>query len=169
MSMERKPAKEFELTGKHVLISFFLFFGVIIAVNFTMATFASNSWTGLVVKNSYVASQKFNSELEHAAIQKARGWHSKISYTNGNLSVVLLDNANKSLPLKQIKLTLGRPAFEQEDKNIILNIGQQGEFLAPILLGPGVWDIVISAASDDKQYRRDARILVNETGIGRLI
>ena len=52
-----------ELKGKHVLTGFLLFFGVIIAVNFTMARLASTTWTRLVVKNSYVASQKFKSEL----------------------------------------------------------------------------------------------------------
>ena len=40
------------------------FFGVIIAVNVVMATLASTSWTGLVVENSYVASQEFNRKAD---------------------------------------------------------------------------------------------------------
>ena len=54
---ERKPA---EFTGRHMLAIMLAFFGVIIAVNLVMATLASKSWTGLVVKNTYVASQQFN-------------------------------------------------------------------------------------------------------------
>ena len=52
--------RPFELTGKHVAMIFCGFFGIIIAVNVSMAMLASSSWTGLVVSNSYVASQKFN-------------------------------------------------------------------------------------------------------------
>ena len=47
----------FRFTGFHMLACMIVFFGVIVAVNLTMATLASQSWTGLVVKNSYVASQ----------------------------------------------------------------------------------------------------------------
>ncbi len=42
------------------------FFGVIIAVNVTMATIAIASWTGLVVQNSYVASQEFETQAPRA-------------------------------------------------------------------------------------------------------
>ncbi len=58
-------------TGRHMLFAMLAFFGVIIAVNLTMAVFATKSWTGLVVKNSYVASQAFNRELEQAKVQES--------------------------------------------------------------------------------------------------
>ena len=61
--MTKKIDKQGEFTGRHMAIIMVAFFGVIIAVNLTMATLASRSWTGLVVKNSYVESQKFNSVL----------------------------------------------------------------------------------------------------------
>ena len=44
--------KQFRFTGYHMLAIMVAFFGVVIAVNLTMATFASRSWTGLVVENS---------------------------------------------------------------------------------------------------------------------
>ncbi|RWK14298.1 FixH family protein, partial [Mesorhizobium sp.] len=47
-------------TGRHMLAIILAFFGVVIAVNLTMATLANTSWTGLVVENTYVASQQFN-------------------------------------------------------------------------------------------------------------
>jgi nitrogen fixation protein FixH len=40
------------------------FFGVVIAVNLTMARLAIGSFGGVVVENSYVASQKFNGWLD---------------------------------------------------------------------------------------------------------
>ena len=50
------------------------FFGVVIAVNMTMATFATRTFGGTVVENSYVASQKYNSWLEAARRQEKLGW-----------------------------------------------------------------------------------------------
>ncbi len=48
-------------TGYHMAAIMVSFFGVVIAVNFTMAWYATSSWSGLVVENTYVASQQFNS------------------------------------------------------------------------------------------------------------
>jgi nitrogen fixation protein FixH len=39
-----------EFTGRHMLLIMIAFFGVIIAVNITMAVVARQSWTGLVAK-----------------------------------------------------------------------------------------------------------------------
>ncbi|MBX4975304.1 cation transporter, partial [Rhizobium lentis] len=55
-------------TGLHMLLATSAFFAVVIAVNVTMAFYASSSWSGLVVENTYVASQEFNRK---AAAMKA--------------------------------------------------------------------------------------------------
>ena len=54
-------------TGRHMTMVLVAFFGTIIVVNFTMARFASSTFGGVVVENSYVASQHFNlaQELLH--------------------------------------------------------------------------------------------------------
>ncbi len=51
------------LTGWHVLAMFVAFFGVIIAVNITMAWKAISTFPGLEVENGYVASQSFDAEM----------------------------------------------------------------------------------------------------------
>jgi nitrogen fixation protein FixH len=61
-------------TGRHMLAIMVGFFGLVIAVNFTMARLASDTFGGSVVANSYVASQKFNGWLQAARDQKALGW-----------------------------------------------------------------------------------------------
>ncbi len=61
-------------TGRHMAVILVSFFGVVIAVNLTMAYFASATFGGLVVDNSYVASQKFNGWLEKAREEAALGW-----------------------------------------------------------------------------------------------
>lgn len=61
-------------TGRHMLAVMLGFFGTVIAVNVTMAWFASNTFGGTVVDNSYVASQKFNGWLAAGRAQEALGW-----------------------------------------------------------------------------------------------
>jgi len=50
-------------TGWHMTFILVSFFAVVIAVNLTMAHFASSTFGGLVVENSYVASQKYDGWL----------------------------------------------------------------------------------------------------------
>ncbi|NJR13875.1 MAG: hypothetical protein HC779_06455, partial [Phyllobacteriaceae bacterium] len=73
-SVRKSAETAFTLNGYHMLAIFVAFFGVIVAVNLTMARFAVTHWTGLVVKNSYVASQNYNGWLRQAAASKALGW-----------------------------------------------------------------------------------------------
>ena len=61
-------------TGRHMAMILVTFFGVVVAVNMTMATLASRTFGGLVVENSYVASQKFNGWLAEARTEKALDW-----------------------------------------------------------------------------------------------
>ena len=62
------------ITGWHAAAALIAFFGVVIAVNVTMATFATRTFGGVVVENSYVASQKYNDWLAKAERQKQLGW-----------------------------------------------------------------------------------------------
>jgi nitrogen fixation protein FixH len=61
-------------TGWHMTAILLGFFGIIVAVNFTMATFAARTFGGVVVENSYVASQKYNGWLKAAREQETLGW-----------------------------------------------------------------------------------------------
>ena len=55
-------------TGYHMAAILVAFFGVIIAVNMVMATLATRTFGGVVVENSYVASQEFNGWLKDARV-----------------------------------------------------------------------------------------------------
>ncbi|MGI9408351.1 MAG: FixH family protein, partial [Hyphomicrobiaceae bacterium] len=102
-------------TGRHMLSWMLAFFGVIVAVNITMAWFAGRTWTGLVVKNSYVASQKFNGHLRQARKQHARGWKSELTYERGVVRFRVVGKSGAPVFLDDARLTIGRPAFEQQD------------------------------------------------------
>lgn len=61
-------------SGWHMAAILVAFFGVVIAVNVTMATFAVRTFGGTVVENSYVASQNYNRWLAEARKQDRLGW-----------------------------------------------------------------------------------------------
>jgi nitrogen fixation protein FixH len=79
MSGSSKEKRRGEFTGRHMAIILVTFFGIVMAVNFTMARYASSTFGGLVVDNSYVASQKFNGWLEKARREKALGWSADVA------------------------------------------------------------------------------------------
>lgn len=61
-------------TGWHFAAIITAFFGVVIAVNVTMAVLAVRTFGGVVVENSYVASQEYNGWLKAAQRQRRLGW-----------------------------------------------------------------------------------------------
>lgn len=67
-------ASQKPFTGKHMAAILISGFGIVMVVNFTMASLAVSGFHGTVVDNSYVASQKFNTWLEEAAKADALGW-----------------------------------------------------------------------------------------------
>jgi len=66
------------LTGRSFAVIIVGFFGVVVAVNLTMARLASGTFGGTVVDNSYVASQKYNGWLAQARAQDRLGWATPI-------------------------------------------------------------------------------------------
>lgn len=61
-------------TGRHMAAIMIGFFGVVVAVNIGMARVAGSTFGGVVVENSYVASQNYNRWLDEAAKERALGW-----------------------------------------------------------------------------------------------
>lgn len=150
-------------TGRHMLAVVLGFFGVIIAVNLTLALFAARSWTGLVVENSYVASQHYNEELARAQRQRALGWQGGLSYDGGRLVFRLHDAAGEPLAGMQVTATVRRPTHEGEDRELSLSPGAAGVYAVAVALMPGTWAAEVHALGrDGRPYRRDYRLWVPE-------
>ena len=168
---ETRPAKPMpkplRLNGYHVAAMFIAFFGVIIAVNFTMAWFASSSWTGLVVKNSYVASQHYNEKIETARNQKAMGWHTDFAYANNLLSFSVRDKDNQPIFFDKLNVVIGTPVAENKDKHMVLDQNNAGVYHSPIKLTEGVWAYEL-VAEGKIPYRFEGRFLVDNKGVGIL-
>ncbi|MES0181797.1 FixH family protein [Mesorhizobium sp. M0025] len=155
----RKPR---EFTGRHMLATVLAFFGVVIAVNLTMATLANTSWTGLVVENTYVASQQFNKKAEEGRAQAALGWTGKLTVAWGEVRYGLTDAAGKPVPLHGVKALFRHPAYEKEDESVTLAPASGQEFAAQHMPRDGVWIVEIDAeAGLARPYRDVRRIMIS--------
>lgn len=142
MNMAR-PARE--LTGRKVLFITLSAFGVIIGVNLAMAYFAINTFPGLEVRNSYVASQGFNDRL---ARQTALGWSSEASLRDNELRIVLTTEDGMAAPVREITALLGRPTTEREDFTPDLRFDGRA-WVTQVDIDHGNWDLRLSAIAGD--------------------
>ncbi|CAN5483115.1 FixH family protein [soil metagenome] len=160
MSETSSPAGQF--TGRHMLAAIVTFFAIIIAANVTMAVFAGTSWTGLVVPNSYIASQEFNQKAAEARAQDALGWSARLHIKDGRLEVALLDATGQNLhAATKGSITFRRPAYESEDQKVMLTALPDGALGGPQALRDGIWiaEIMIDAGLN-RPYREFRRIVV---------
>ena len=160
MQIGQRTTKPGEFTGWHMLAIMVAFFGVIVSVNVTMAVIAGRTWTGLVVKNSYVASQKFNDEIAAAKVQHARGWQSSLSYRDGAVVFTLVDRHQQPVIYDDLILHYGRPAFEQDDGTVALQHIGSGRYRANVKMAAGYWSLKVIGGRGDQAYRRDSRLFV---------
>lgn len=134
-----------EFTGKHMLAIMLAFFGVVFAVNFTMVYFARHSWTGLVVENSYVASQEFNEKTAAMEADAALDVHPDLTVEQGVLKLSLHTKAGEPVPATSVKVTLGRPSDDGEDFTVELAAGAPGHFEVAKDIASGQWTGMLSA------------------------
>jgi nitrogen fixation protein FixH len=144
-------------TGRHMLGVMVAFFGVIVAVNLTMAAFAWTSWTGLVVKNSYVASQEFNDRAKAGREQAALGWQGELAYEKGELRYRLVGGNGAVVAATGVEVALGRPAYEAEDTSVALSPTGDGSFGGDIALADGQWIVRLTADAGLAQPWLDIR------------
>lgn len=152
-----------EFTGRHMLYIMIGFFGVIIAVNLVMLTVATRSWTGLVVENSYVASQKFNDVLAAAEAQEKLGWTSSVTVTARDATVRITGAESAPVTGLAVRLALARPVHEAEDTTLELLERSPGEYSAEANIATGAWDAELTATDASGQsFRMIHRVIVRD-------
>lgn len=133
------------LTGRRVFLIFAAAFGVIIAVNVTLAVKAVQTFPGLEVKNSYVASQVFDAER---SAQQALGWTLRPAYAAGKLRLSFRDRDGRPVRVSGLVATVGRPTEAADDRHPVFT-AEGGDYVAPVELTPGRWMILMEAFADD--------------------
>lgn len=142
------------LTGRKVLAMFVLGFGTIIAANLTLAWNAVATFPGVEVKNSYVASQRF--EADRAA-QEALGWTATVRLEGDGLRLDLRDREGRPIGDADLSGVLGRATLAAQD--IRPDWRFDGEaWRAPAVLAPGNWDLRLVAVRGDATFRRRLKL-----------
>ncbi|KAA9006081.1 FixH family protein [Histidinibacterium aquaticum] len=140
-----------EIRGQHVLAGFGLAFGVIIAVNMTLATQAVKTFPGLEVKNSYVASQHFDDDR---AAQEALGWEVGAALEGDELVLSITDPDGTPVIPARIAGTFGRPTSVAEDQSPAF-VFDGLVHRAKVEAGPGNWNLRLEAvAQDGTEFRQ---------------
>ncbi|MEF2553541.1 FixH family protein [Aurantimonas sp. A2-1-M11] len=140
-----------QFTGRHMIGVMALFFGTIISVNLTLAWFASTTWSGLVVENSYVASQHFNELTAERTVQAGRGWTASTHYADGIFQVDLQDSGARPVSGVVVAAMIGRPATESADRTLRLEPLRSGGYGAPTDLAPGIWEAQLRVEAQGRQ------------------
>lgn len=133
-----------EITGRHVFIGFAAAFGVIITVNLVLAVNAVRTFPGLEVKNTYVASQKFD---KNRAAQEALGWDVSAQIEAGVLSLAFLQEGSPVKPVIE-SATLGHATHAGEDQTPVFAYDGTA-FHAPVNAGAGNWKLRLKARAAD--------------------
>ncbi|WP_434715233.1 FixH family protein (plasmid) [Rhizobium sp. YTUHZ045] len=126
-------------TGLHMLLATSAFFAVVIAVNVTMAVYASSSWSGLVVENTYVASQEFNGKAAAMKAMAASGVEGALSIKGLEIRYDIHDGNGAPAIIDDVTLNFKRPVGDHEDFHLMLRKTGEGRFEADHEVAGGDW------------------------------
>jgi nitrogen fixation protein FixH len=142
-------------TGRHIAAILVAFFAVVIAVNVFMARNAIATFGGVVVENSYVASQNYNKWLDEAAREQALGWKAVATRdAAGRVSVVLsgprADDAGMTL-----SGDAWHPLGRLPDQPLRFHRQADGAWLSDGALPAGRWKLRLEAADGKQRWRTE--------------
>ena len=142
-------------TGYHMLGSMVAFFSVVIVVNVLMARAATSTFGGVVVENSYVASQKFNKWLDEANAEKALGWTAKVSRGGDGKLHVALDGVPADA---QVSAVARHPLGHFPDVTLKFTPSATG-YVSDIALAPERWRLRVTVKSAGRTWRNEQDVM----------
>lgn len=147
-------------TGRHAAIVICGGFLIVIAVNLTMAVLATRSHPGLVVDNSYIASQKFNGWLAEGRAQKALGWTATPAADSTTLTLDATDARGAPLRGLAAVATLSHPLGAEPPRALTLPETAPGRYAALHELAPGQWIVEIRLKRGGEHFYLNDRLFV---------
>lgn len=126
-------------TGWHMTFILVSFFAVVIAVNLTMAHFASSTFGGLVVENSYVASQKYDGWLEAARREKALGWTLDVKRGDAGHLTAQLSGKDQPIADGEIVAVARHPLGRMPERTLRFRSDGDGRYASVEALPTGRW------------------------------
>lgn len=146
-------------TGWHMTAILLAFFGVVVSVNMTMATFATRTFGGKVVENSYVASQHFNAWLAEARAQDALGWSHAVALGEGRRVTLTMTAGGKPLDGVVAVGFARHPVGRAADVPLRFVSAGAGRFESDAPLPAGRWYLHLTAtrAGAEARFIEDVR------------
>ncbi|AWW73777.1 hypothetical protein CD351_04985 [Erythrobacter sp. KY5] len=151
--MASKPHKPF--TGKHMAAILVAGFGVVMCVNFYMASRAVSGFHGTVVENSYIASQNFNDWLDKADASKALGWQAHITRDEAEYVTVTASGVPVSAMLTA---ELRRPIGEREYASLTFEPMGEGRYRSSEPVAQGRWTMRLFIEADGKSWAEESEL-----------
>ncbi len=143
----RRPG---QFTGWHAAGALVAFFGVVVAVNVTMARFATSTFGGIVVENSYVASQEFNRWLEQAEESEKLGWRHQLGWRPDGRLVVSLDGAPADVAITAMAR---HPVGRLPEVPLSFEVEGPGQYVSREELPNGRWYIRLEGRAGESLWR----------------
>lgn len=144
-----------QFTGWHFTAIMVGGFSIVVAVNLLMASQAVSSFGGVVVENSYVASQKYNTWLEQARAEDQLGWNATVTRDGSGLLLVETEGAPADATAQ---VELRHPLGREEVIEWQLVPQGDGRFLSADRLPEGRWLVRLTLAAGDN-VRKFERLL----------
>ena len=142
-------------TGRHMVAIMVGFFAVVVAVNIGMARVAGSTFGGVVVENSYVASQNYNRWLREAKAQKALGWQLVAQRrTDDRVSVMVSGPAGSGKLIGIARHPLGAAP----NVPLAFALGADGTFLSDRVLPEGRWIVRFDLESGGRKLRTEQEL-----------
>ena len=142
-------------TGRHMTAILVVGFGIVVAVNFTMASYAVGGFHGVVVENSYIASQEFNGWLEDAEEVRALGWEAAPVRGEAGHVVVTTD----SLPDGAVLTAeLRRPIGMHDYASLTFAPLDDGRFRSLQAVDDGRWTIRLFITAGGQQWVEESEL-----------
>ena len=142
-------------TGRHMAMIMVAFFGVVIAVNVTMARLAGSTFGGVVVENSYVASQHFNRWLDEAAAEQALGWRADLGRGGDDRVTLALAGPQADATVTAIAR---HPLGHERDVALRFTPAGAGRFVSTEALPAGRWRLRLEVRSGGLLWRHEGDV-----------
>ena len=151
--MESKRRKPF--TGRQMAVVLVAGFGIVAAVNFYMASLATGGFHGIVVENSYVASQKFNDWLEEAEAARALGWNAKGSRDEDGHVIITTQAVPEGASMTA---ELRRPLGTREYASLTFTPIGDGLYRSSDSVDEGRWTMRLYIEADGKKWAEESEV-----------
>jgi len=154
-------------SGRHMLLSLVIFFGVMLIANSMLVYYALDTFSGGDRPDPYRAGLDYNDRIAAAKKQDALGWTTDLAYDDaeGRLAVTFHDKTKAPVSGLKLEGVVGRGATNREDQKVAFKEISQGVYASGIKLAPGQWVIAVKSwkgEGGNPVYRLKQRLYVSD-------